>query len=144
MGGYPRQNQASSTERNLSSRTPSASPNDAPSPARVTLPSDLPGSLKYLDDSQLQKLLQAVTVEIDRRRQGAPENKTATAVATGTASAASRNKTIREIEEIPEGRANLIRASFRAGVKPTAIARTFRLSQSLVNRVLSSVEKPKR
>ena len=83
-------------------------------------------------------------MEIDRRRQGAPENKTATAVATGTASAASRNKTIREIEEIPEGRANLIRASFRAGVKPTAIARTFRLSQSLVNRVLSSVEKPKR
>jgi hypothetical protein len=83
-------------------------------------------------------------VEIDRRRQSAPENKTATAVATGTASVASRNKAIREIEEIPEGRANLIRASFRAGVKPTAIARTFRLSQSLVNRVLSSVEKPKR
>jgi hypothetical protein len=50
----------------------------------------------------------------------------------------------REIDEIPDGRANLIRASFKAGIEPAAIARTFRISQSLVNRVLSSTEKPKR
>ena len=131
-----------------SSRARSVSSTGAPSPARVTLPSDLSGSLKYLDDAQLQRLLEAVTVEIDRRNQGTPKNETATAAATGTSSrgqsAAFRNKKIREIDEIPEGRANLIRASFRAGVKPAAIARTFRISPSLVNRVLSSVEKPKR
>jgi hypothetical protein len=149
MGGYERQNQASSTGQKPSSRAPAASSTDAPSAARVTLPSDLAGSLKYLDDAQLQRLLQAVTVEVDRR-QGAPKNKTATAAATGTSSpgqsAVVRNKRIREIEidEIPEGRANLIRASFRAGVKPAAIARRFRIPQSLVNRVFSSVEKPKR
>ena len=40
---------------------------DAPAPARVTLPSDLPGSLKYLDDAQLQRLSKAVAVEINRR-----------------------------------------------------------------------------
>jgi hypothetical protein len=34
----------------------------APSPARVTLPNDLSGSLKYLDDAQLNRLLEAVTV----------------------------------------------------------------------------------
>jgi hypothetical protein len=146
MGGYERQNQASSTGQKPSSRAPAASSTDAPSAARVTLPSDLAG---YLDDAQLQRLLQAVTVEVDRR-QGAPKNKTATAAATGTSSpgqsAVVRNKRIREIEidEIPEGRANLIRASFRAGVKPAAIARRFRIPQSLVNRVFSSVEKPKR
>ena len=39
---------------------------DAPAPARVTLPSDLPGSLKYLDDAQLQRLSKAVAVEINR------------------------------------------------------------------------------
>ena len=128
------------TERKPSS----ASSTDAPSAARVTLPSDLAGSLKHLDDPQLHRLLQAVTVEIERRRQGTPKNKTATAVAIGTPSPAARNKTIREIDDIPEGRANLIRASFTAGIKPAAIARTFRISQSLVNRVLSSVEKPKR
>ena len=139
--------QTSPTGLKPSSRAPSVSSTGAPSSARVTLPSDLAGSLKYLDDAQLQRLLQAVTVEIDRR-QGTPKNKTATVAASGTSSpgqsAAFRHKTIRAIDEIPEGRANLIRASFRAGVKPAAIARTFRISQSLVNRVLSSVEKPER
>jgi hypothetical protein len=130
-----------------SSRAPSLSPIDAPPLARVTLPSDLSGSLKYLDDAQLQRLLQAVTVEIDRRKQGAPKNETATAAATRTSSlgqsAAFRSKT-RGIDEFPEGTANLIRASFRAGAKPAAIARTFQISQSLVNRILSATKKSKR
>jgi hypothetical protein len=147
MGGYERQNQASSTALKPSSRAPSASATDAPTGARVTLPSDLAGSLKYLDDAQLQRLLEAVTVEIDRRRRGT-KDKIATAAATRTSShgqsAALRNTRTGETDEVPEGRANLIRASFRAGIKPAAIARTFRISQSLVNRVLSSVEKPKR
>ena len=142
-----RQNHSSSVLE-PSSRAPSLSPIDAPSPARVTLPSDLSGSLKYLDDAQLQSLLEAVTVEIDRRNQGAPKNETATAAATGTSSqrqsAAFRNTKTRGIDEFPEGTANLIRASFRAGVKPAAIARTFRISQSLVIRILSATEKPKR
>src|SRR6266851_411647 len=118
MGGYERKNHASSTVLKPSSRAPSASSTDAPSPARVTLPSDLPGSLKYLDDAQLQRLLEAVTVEINRRNQGAPRNETAMAAATGTSSqgqsAAFRYKKIRGIDEIPEGKAYLIRASFRA------------------------------
>jgi DNA invertase Pin-like site-specific DNA recombinase len=137
MGGYERQNRASS-----------ASSIDTSSPARVTLPSDLAGSLKYLEDAQLQILLEAVTVEIDRRRQGTAQNRTATVAAIRTSSqgqsGASGDRKIKEIEEIPEGRANLIRASFRAGIKPAAIASTFRISRSLVNRVLSSTEKSKR
>jgi hypothetical protein len=119
---------------------------DAPSPARVTLPGDLSGSLKYLDDAQLQRLREAVNVEINRRNQSALK-KTPTAVATGTSSegqsAPFRDKKLRGVDEIPEGKANLIRASFRVGVKPAAIARTLRISRSLVSRVLSSAEKPK-
>src|SRR4029077_3531547 len=80
-----------------SSRAPSLSSIDAPSPARVTLPSDLSGSLKSLDDAQLQRLLEAVTVEIDRRKQSAPKNETARVEQTGTSSrggsGAIRNKT---------------------------------------------------
>jgi hypothetical protein len=117
-----------------------------PAPARVTLPSDLSGSLKYLDDAQLQRLREAVAVEINRRN-AASGNETATTVPAETSfqgqSAAGRNKTASRFDEIPEGKANLIRASFKAGVKPAAIARTFRISQSLVNRVLSAVEKRK-
>jgi hypothetical protein len=84
------------------------------SPARVTLPRDLSGSLKYLDDAQLQRLLEAVTVEIDRRNQGAPKNETATAAATGTSSqgqsATFRKKKTRGIDEFPEGTANQARS----------------------------------
>jgi hypothetical protein len=142
-----RQTQASSPALKPSCRASSVTSTDAPSPARVTLPSDLAASLKYLDDAQLRRLIEAVTVEINRRSQGASENETALAAAPGASSqdrsAAFRNK-IEEIEEIPEGKANLIRASFKAGFKPAAIARTFRISQSLVNRILSSTEKPKR
>jgi hypothetical protein len=125
----------------------SRAPTDAPSPARVTLPGDLSGSLKYLDDPQLQRLRGAVNVEINRRNQSAPTNKTPTAVATGTSSegqsAPFRDKKLTGVDEIPEGKANLIRASSRAGVKPAAIARTLRISRSLVSRVLSSAEKPR-
>ena len=85
MGGYERKNHASSTVLKPSSRAPSVSSTDAPSPARVTLPSDLSGSLKDLDDAQLQRLIEAVTVEINRRNQGAPQNETATAAATAPA-----------------------------------------------------------
>src|SRR5437660_644241 len=127
MGRSKRQNSALPTVLEPSSRTPLVSSTDAPSPARVTLPGDLSGSLKYLDDAQLQRLREAVNVEINRRIQGAPKNKTATAV-TGTSSegqsAPFRDKKLRGVDEIPEGKANLIRASFRAGVKPAAIART--------------------
>jgi len=146
MGGPERQNRALSTALKSSSRDEAVSSTDAPLPARVKLPRDLSGSLRYLDDAQLQRLLEAVTIEINRRNQSAPNNDTAAATETSSQalSAVSRNKKIREIEEIPEGRANLIRASFSAGIKPAAVARTFRISQSQVNRVLSSAARPKR
>jgi hypothetical protein len=147
MGRSKRQNNALPTVLEPPSRAPLVSSTEAPSPARVTLPGDLSGSLRYLDDAQLQRLREAVNVEINRRNQSAPKNKTPTAVATGASSegqsAPFRDKKLRGVDEIPEGKANLIRASFRAGVKPAAIARTLRISRSLVSGVLSSAEKPK-
>src|SRR6267142_954247 len=91
-----------------SSRAPSLSPIDAPSPTRVTLPSDLSGSLKYLDDAQLQRLCEAVAVEINRRNQGAPNNEATGTPSTeaslqGKSAAFTSNKT-RGIDEIPEGK----------------------------------------
>jgi hypothetical protein len=108
-------------------------------PPRVTLPTDLAGSLKSLDDAQLWRLSDAVSVEIDRRARATTQNKP-TAVAVQTRSATKRNNKIREPDEIPAGKANLIRASFRAGLKAPAIARTLRISQSLVRRVLGSAD----
>jgi hypothetical protein len=148
MAGAERQNRAMPTVLKPPSQAASASSTRPPPLARVTLPSNLPGSLKYLDDAQLRRLLEAVTVEINRRNQGAAKKEGAAAAMPATSAKDQfvpvSDKTTRAIDEIPEGKANLIRASFRAGFKPTAIARTFRISQSLVNRVVSSTEKPKR
>jgi hypothetical protein len=115
----------------------------SPASAGVTLPSDLSASLKYLDNAQLQRLLEAVTFEINRRNQGASQKETVAATASPQ-SAVLRNQKITGLEEIPQAKANLIRASFGAGLKPATIARTFRVPRSLVNRILSSTEKPKR
>jgi hypothetical protein len=146
MSKYERQIRDSPPAQKPSSSAPSVIA-DAPSPARVTLPNDLSGSLKYLDEAQLRTLLEAVTVEIDRRDQATSNHKTALAAAPVVSApdhlVTSRNKQS-GVQEIPEGKANLIRASFKAGFRPAAIARTFRVSQSLVNRILSSIEKPKR
>src|SRR6516225_6044149 len=79
MRGSQRQNHASSSVLGPSSGASSPSSIGAP-PARVTLPSDLSGSLKYLDDAQLNRLLEAVTVEINRRNQGGPKSETASAL----------------------------------------------------------------
>jgi hypothetical protein len=46
--------------------------------------------------------------------------------------------------DVPAGKANLIKASYSAGMKPPAIARMFRLSQSVVNRVLGMPAKSKK
>ena len=115
-------------------------------PARVMLPSNLPEALKQLDDTQLQTLLRDVTAEIDRR--GAEPVKAVDP--SEPTEKASRRKTSagpRQASaeaEVPEGKANMIRASFKAGMKPTAIARSLRISRLNVNRVLGAPEKPKR
>jgi hypothetical protein len=113
--------------------------------ALITLPSDLSGSLKYLDDAQLQTLQDAVVIEIKRRRESASQDEIILAQPTAASPkpAVLRSK-IKEVEEISEAKENLIRASFRAGLKPVGIARTLRIPQALVNRVLGAPAKPKR
>jgi hypothetical protein len=110
---------------------------------RITLPADLTGSLKYLDGAQLRRLRDAVAIEIDRRNQ-AETTKEATKIAAKKPTSPERGDKAGAIDDVPGGKANLIRAWFNAGVKPAAIAREFRLSPSLVNRILGSPKTPSR
>ena len=111
---------------------------------RVVLPNDLSASLRYLDDSDLQRLLAAANTEIDRRKQGiSTADASQVAAMTPCPSVPPRDERT-NIAEIPEGKANLIRASFGAGLKPATIARTFGVPISLVNRVIRSMEKSQR
>ena len=107
----------------------------------VALPNDLSTLLKYVEDTDLHRLQAAVEAEIDRRKRGASTGKANKAPAPPASRPVSSPVDAAKIAEIPEGKANLIRASFGAGMKPPTIARTFGVSLSLVNRTIGSSTK---
>jgi hypothetical protein len=119
--------------------------NDPLGHPRVTLPKNLSETLKRLQDAELETLLREVIAEAERRGVMKSVN---TVAAPQTAPAAKfqaqQNKSSGVSAELPAGKANLIKASHSTGMKPAAIARMFRLSQSVVNRVLDLPAKSKR
>ena len=113
--------------------------------ARVTLPKNLPETLKLLTDAELETLLREVIAEVDRRGVMKPTKAVAAPQAVPAAKIRKRqSKDSDTPADLPAGKANLIKASHAAGMKPPAIARMFRLSQSVVNRVLDLPAKAKR
>jgi predicted DNA-binding protein (UPF0251 family) len=114
---------------------------DTPSRPPVALPSDLATALRYLEDQELQRLQAAVEAEIARRQRGTSTDRTTEASAPRTSRPVSPRIESSQPVEIPEGKANLIRASFDAGLKAPTIARTFGVSVSVVNRVIRSTKK---
>jgi hypothetical protein len=111
---------------------------------RIRLPSNLSASLKYLDNDELERLREAVSSEINRRSLSLPQTKPAALSPSPDHRSVNRHKKEREPKEIPVGKVSLIHASFRAGLKPAAIARSLRLSQTVVRDVLNSTQKAKR
>lgn len=98
---------------------------------RHFLPKDLAGSLKRLDNGEIDTLLAAVTTEAAHRGR-LPKPQPAAAKPAGRRAAAE------EIANgLTKGTLNAVRAAFKAGVKPSAIARQFRISQSDVRRALA-------
>jgi hypothetical protein len=112
---------------------------------RVTLPKNLSETLKRLEDAELETLLREVIAEAERRGVIKPVNKVAAPQAVPAAKFQARqSKNSGVSAELPAGKANLIKASHSTGMKPAAIARMFRLSQSVVNRVLGLPTKSKK
>ena len=111
---------------------------------RVTLPKDLSETLKRLEDAELETLLREVIAEAERRGVMKPVNAVATPQTVSAAKVQARESNSSGAPaDLPAGKANLIKASFSAGMKPSAIARTFRLSHSVINRVLGLPAKKK-
>lgn len=98
-------------------------------PARYFLPKDLPQALKALSDQELDQLSAAVLVEQQRRGKNPPSNENAPK---GQIEEASPPMSV--------GKINAVRAAFKAGLKPSQIARQFRLSQSDVRKALADVK----
>ena len=95
---------------------------------RHVLPKDLPGAIKQLDDQELDRLLTAVVAEQKRRGR-----KPAVSVET-----AEKSRIEEAAVHLTPGKLNAVRAAFKAGVKPSQIAKQFGLSQSDVRKALAS------
>jgi hypothetical protein len=109
-------------------------------PPRHFLPQDLAGALKRLDNAEIDALLAAVTTEAERRGRLPPsrakEKPTADARPQPYRAPAGHGA-----GSLTTGKLNAVRAAFKAGVKPSAIARQFGISHSDVRRVLATEDR---
>jgi hypothetical protein len=119
----PNSSSPSASEAKLSpSRT------DEPAAPAYALPTNLPSALKHLDDDQLDRLLAAVTGELKQR------GKTFS-VSDGP----TRKQRTKEVSPpLAQGKLNAVRAAFKAGVRPSRIAKQFGVSHAEVRKALAS------
>jgi hypothetical protein len=97
-------------------------------PLPSVLPNDLPGAIKRLDDQELDRLLAAVVFEQKRRGRKPPLR-----------DEVARRRTVESVAlALTPGKLNAVRAAFKAGVKPSQIARQFGISQADVRKALAS------
>ena len=110
---------------------PTNEPAAASSPS-YALPTNLPSALRHLDDDQLDRLFAAVIGELKQRGKKLPKS-----------DVPSRKQRPKEVDAPPlaQGKLNAIRAAFKAGVRPSRIAREFGVSHADVRKVLTSDEK---
>ena len=99
---------------------------------RPLLPSDLAASLQILSAAEFERLFTAVNGEASRRRKSEP---------TSGRAHGPRPQKANPPAGIPSGKANAVRAAFKAGVKPSAIARQFGLSQADIRALLNSIDR---
>jgi hypothetical protein len=118
-----------------------AFPSNQVSPAQeqrhVFLPKDLPNAVKHLNDQELDLLIAASLEEAKRRGRLRPSDQT-------TKRSSRRDKPSHEGQaeaatvSLTRGQVNAVRAAFKAGIKPSMIARQFGISQSDVRKVLAT------
>ena len=111
-----------------------AGPDSRASRQRHFLPEDLAGALKRLDDVEIDALLAAVTIEAERRGRRPPSPAKEKPMVKP-----QRRQEVAEdgAGSLTTGKLNAVRAAFKAGVKPPAIARQFGISQSDVKTALA-------
>ena len=119
---------SSASPQETASRSPNPTANAVP---RHVLPGDLPTAIKHLSDRELEQLLTAVTAELQRRgkKPAAPDK-------------APSKRVDAQLVSLTPGKLNAVRAAFKAGVRPSKIAKQFGISQSDVRKVLAS-DRPK-
>jgi hypothetical protein len=113
-----------------------AGPDSVASQQRHFLPNDLAGALRRLDDVEIDALLAAVTAEAEHRGRRPPDP--AKEKPTADATPRRRQGAYEDgASALTIGKLNAVRDAFKAGVKPSAIARQFGISQSDVKEALA-------
>ncbi len=107
-----------------------------PASSRHLLPKDLPGALKRLHDSELDALFEATIDELKQRDRLPPRLMKETSPPHATSHPRQR-RADEGAGSLTKGQLNAVRAAFKAGVKPSAIARQFGISQSDVRKALA-------
>jgi hypothetical protein len=105
---------------------------------RHVLPRDLPAAVKHLTDRELDLLIVASLEEAKRRGRSRPNVQANESVPERSARTDHRRQVEAATVSLTRGQINAVRAAFKAGIKPSLIARQFGLSQSDVRKVLAS------
>jgi hypothetical protein len=106
--------------REQSVPTPAPTINAAP---RHVLPSDLPTAVKHLNDQELEQLLAAVIAEQVRRGKKPP-----------TPDKGSSKRVEAVAVSLTPGKLSAVRAAFKAGVRPSKIAKQFGIPEGMFER----------
>ena len=119
-------------------------------PPRHVLPKNLPNAIKHLSDGELD-FLHATTLEELKRRGRTPQGVEADLQTSRhrfdirpnlmkVQSPPTKKRRHVDITEVPltQGKLNAVRATFKAGVTPSRIAKQFGISQSDVRKALAS------
>lgn len=94
--------------------------------SRYVLPKDLPNAIKQLSDKELDELSVAVSVEQQRRGKRPSSNENA------------KKLRVQEVSvPLTVGKTNAVRAAFKAGLKPSQIARQFKVSRADIRKALT-------
>jgi hypothetical protein len=112
-------------------------PDSAALQPRHFLPKDLARALKPLDNAEIDALLAAVTAEAERRGR-LPSSPTKEKPTTDAKPQPSQTVVKDGTGLLATGKLNAVRAAFKAGVKPSAIARQFGVSQSEIRKALAT------
>jgi hypothetical protein len=104
---------------------------------RHVLPKNLRKAVKHLSDAELDLLHAATLEEMGRRGRLGPSVQT-----TKPSARTGKSSSGRQVESATvsstRGQVNAVRAAFKAGIKPSLIARQFGISQSDVRKVLAT------
>ena len=113
----------------------------------IALPADLGRSLRLLDNAQLDRLMKAVADEVRWRGRNSLDRPSVAGRSARPVPAKMAQAKPSEPDNaatVTSGHQRLILAAYKAGLKPAAIAKEFRVSRSTVQNVITSAHRERR